>query len=157
MAEEAALELTTPAPPAARYQLAAGIAEAFANGNGFISELVDGGEHEVGQVVGGLCVDVVTNDQERGGRGAVSCCGDVVIIPVLGRLDQIWVIMLVVIGIKVKVSDMISKSLQVVLAAATSRAFGGAAGVWGTHVGGDLANNVAKRHFVLIHLIVTVG
>jgi hypothetical protein len=31
-----------------------------------------------------------------------------------------------------------------------------AAGVWGTHVGWDLANNVAKSHLVLDHLVVTI-
>ena len=55
-------------------------------------------------------------------------------------------------SVQVKVGNVVAKVSQVLLAAR----LGSAAGVGRTHVGGDLANNVAESHLVLDHLVVAV-
>lgn len=72
--------------------------------------------------------------------------GDVAIEPVLGALDLVGRVLVVVIGVDVEVDDVVAEISHV------SLALTGAAGVGGTHVGGNLANDVAESHLVLDHL-----
>jgi hypothetical protein len=71
---------------------------------------------------------------------------------VLGVLDLVGVVLVVVVGVNIKVGDVVTEISHVLLAAR----FGRAAGVRRAHVSGNLANNVAKSHLVLPHLLLAV-
>jgi hypothetical protein len=96
-------------------------------------------------------VDVVLNIEPSGAsRSSRAVGGNVTGEPVLGVLDQKRRILFVVVGINIEVDDMVTKVGQISLALTNT------AGVRRAHVGGDLANNVAKSHLVLPHLLLAV-
>ena len=72
-----------------------GVTKAVTDGNGLVAELSEGREHVLGQVHGGLLVDVVA-DFEPLAAGS-SSGGDVALEDILGVLDQSGVIVLVVV------------------------------------------------------------
>jgi hypothetical protein len=84
------------------------------------------------------------------GKGVAVGSGEInsILKVVLGSLDLFLGKLVVVISIKVERGDDITESLQVSLA---SRSV--ASGVRRTHVGGVFSDDVAKRHFVLDHLV----
>jgi hypothetical protein len=96
-------------------------------------------------------VDVVLNVEPCGALGSSrAALGDVTQEPVLGVLDQVGGVLVVVVGVNVKVDDVVTERSHVSLALTS------AAGVRRAHVGGDLANNVAESHLVLPHLLLAV-
>ena len=129
------------------------ITEALANGDRLVAELSDGRQHVVGEVVNCLVVDIVTDGQplRRGSRSTVG--SDVALEVVLGVLDLVDIILVVIVGVNIEVGNVVAKIGQVLLATRLSCA----AGVRRAHVCGDLANDVAKSHLVLPHLLLAVS
>jgi hypothetical protein len=84
------------------------------------------------------------------GKGVAVGSGEInsILKVVLGSLDLFLGKLVVVISVKVERGDDITESLQVSLA---SRSI--ASGVRRTHVCGVFSDDVAKRHFVLDHLV----
>ena len=130
-----------------------GVTEALANGDRLVAELSDGRQHVVGEVVNSLVVDVVTNGQplRRGSRSTVG--SDVALEVVLGVLNLVDIILVVVVGVNIEVGNVVAKIGHVLLATRLSCA----AGVRRAHVGRNLADNVAKSHLVLPHLLLAVS
>lgn len=101
-----------------------GIAEALANGDHVLAlELL---ERELGEVVDGLVVNVVANDEEvvTGGRLGGDGLGD----NVFGLLNLRGAVVQIVGGVEVEVDDGVAERLHVAFAAAG----GGAGGVRGS-------------------------
>lgn len=126
------------------------VTEALANGYTLVSERGKSSKHVLGQVVGGLFVNVVTNLEPLAVRSSSATLGDVALEPVLGALNKSGRVVLVVIGVDIEVSDVVTKVSHVSLALSS------AAGVWWAHVGRDLANDVTKSHLVLPHLVLAI-
>jgi hypothetical protein len=96
-------------------------------------------------------VNVVLNVEPLGTIGSSrAALGDVAQEPVLGVLDQVGGVLVVVVGVNVKVNDVVTERSHISLALTS------AAGVRGAHVGGNFANNVAESHLVLPHLLLAV-
>jgi hypothetical protein len=98
-------------------------------------------------------VDIVTDGHplRRGSRSTVG--SNVALEVVLGVLDLVDIILVVVISVNIEVGDVVTKIGQVLLATRLSCA----AGVRRAHVGRDLANDVAKSHLVLPHLLLAIS
>jgi hypothetical protein len=127
------------------------VSEALTNGDTLVSHISDGLEHVLGQVVSSLLVDIVLDVEPLGTSGSSGATlGDVAVEPVLGVLDLGGRVLVVVIGVNVKVDDVVSERCHIGLALTS------AAGVRWAHVGGDLANDVAESHLVLPHLLLAV-
>lgn len=97
-------------------------------------------------------MDVVTNGQPLGGGSRSTVGSDVALEVVLGVLNLVDIVLVVVVGVDVEVGDVVTEISHVLLAARLSCA----AGVRGAHIGGDLADDVAKSHLVLPHLVLAV-
>jgi len=98
-------------------------------------------------------VNVVANGQPLRGGSRSTVGSDVALEVVLGVLDLVDVVLVVVVGVNVEVSDVVTEISHVLFAARLSCA----AGVRRAHVGGDLADDVAKSHLVLPHLVLAVN
>lgn len=128
-----------------------GVTKTVTDSDAPVSELSQGGEHVVSQIISGLLVNIVADFEPGGSCGRRTALGDVALEPVLGVLDLVWGILVVVVGINIKISDVVAQCGHIRLALA------GAARVRWTHVGRDFADNVAQSHFVLVHLFLPVS
>lgn len=94
-----------------------------------------------------LVVNVVADDEVvTGCRRAVL---DAVVKVVFGVLNQGRRIIVVIIGIDIKVGDVVSKLGHIILAARR----GSTIRIWWAHVGGEEAKNVSQRHLVAPHVL----
>ena len=128
------------------------VAEALTDGDSLVAETSECGQHIVGEVVGGLVVNIVANAQPLRSGGSSTVGSDVTLEVVLGVLDLVDVVLVVVVGVNIEVGNVVTKIGHIPLAARLSCA----AGVGRAHVSGNLANNVAKSHLVLPHLLLAV-
>ena len=128
------------------------VTETLTNGHSLVAEASKGGQHVVSEVVSSLVVDVVANAQPIGSGSRCAIGSDVTLEIVLGVLDLVDVVLVVVVGINVEVGDVVTEIGHILLAARRSCA----AGVRRTHVGGDLANDVAESHLIFPHLLLAV-
>jgi len=92
-------------------------------------------------------VNVVSNDKPAGIRGR--CRGDVALKEILGVLDQVRRVHEVVLGVEIKVDDVVAKVGHVGLAAGLRIAIR----VRRAHVGGEEAQDVVEGDLVVVHLI----
>jgi hypothetical protein len=127
------------------------VAETVTNGDTLVSQVGDGLQHVLGQVVCGLLVNVMLDvkplSTTLSSRTALS---DVTAEPILRALDLVGAVLVVVISVNVEVNDVVTEISHVSLTLAS------AAGVRWAHVGGDLSDNVAESHLVLPHLLLAV-
>lgn len=129
-----------------------GVTKALADGDSLVAKTGDGGEHEVSEVVDSLVVNVVTDAQPLRVGGRSTVFGDVALEVVLGVLDLVDIVLVVVVGVNIEVSDVVAEVSHVLLATRLSCA----AGVRRAHVGGNLADDVAEGHLVLDHLVLAI-
>lgn len=127
------------------------ISKALADGNSSVTSILESLEHELGQVLGGLLVDVVSDGEEVVVGRVLASEG--VREVVLGVLDLVRGGVVVVISVQIEVGDVVAESLQVVLAAR----LGGARRVRGAHVGGEETEDVPEGHLVLDHLVLALS
>jgi acyl-CoA hydrolase len=108
-------------------------------------------DHILGQVVGGLLMDIVAN-----GEPAVGCRvrrGQVAAEVVLRLLDQGGSVQQIIFGVQVKVGDVVSKGGHICFAARCSVTIG----IWRSHVCWEKAEDIAKSHLVVVHLVLPLG
>lgn len=92
------------------------IAETLADGDSLVAKLGDGREHVLGQVVGSLVKDIVTDGEPLVtiASGCAIFC-DVALEPVLGVLNILGLVLVVVVRVDVEVGDVVAQISQVLL------------------------------------------
>ena len=124
-----------------------GVIETLADSHRMIATVPDFAQHMLSEVVDGLLMDVVSDDQP-GFVGDLPWIHSLV-EDVLGDLDGVGTVVGVVTSVEVVQDNMVSKLTQVIK---TAR-LGKAARVRRTHVSREAAQNVTKSHLILQELV----
>jgi len=124
-----------------------GVIETLADSHRMIATVPDFAQHMLREVVDGLLMDVVSDDQPGFVGGLPWIQGPVE--DVLGDLDGFATVVGVVARVEIVQDNMVSELTQVIKTAG----LGKAARVWRTHVSREAAENVTESHLVLQELV----
>jgi len=125
------------------------ITKAVANSDSFIIILFNTFQHILDQSLCSVLMNIMGDNQKvlRIRRSPINLR----VVVILGIYDEGWAVIVVIVGVHVKVDDVIAQIGH------RSRAGASARGVWGAHVCRELPNDIADGRLVIVHLVSAVG